>query len=73
MGMVDRAILLSDPKFQQENLHFIINVLLNNDYPLNFIFDMVNTRLKSLSNILQQKKTRTLNQKTLKNDSSSRF
>jgi len=54
--MVDRAILFSDPKFQQDNLHFVIKVLLNNDYLLNFIFDTVNTRLKFLSNVLQQQK-----------------
>jgi len=66
MGMVDRAILLSDPKFQQDNLHFIINVLLNNDYPLNFIFDTVNTRLKSLSIILQQTNSKTKPENTHK-------
>jgi len=59
MGMVDRAILLSDPKFQHDNLCFIINVLLNNDYPLKFIFDTINTRLKSFSNVLQQKNKNT--------------
>jgi len=57
--MVDRAILLSDPKFQHDNLCFIINVLLNNDYPLSFIFDTVNTRLKSFSNVLQQRNKNT--------------
>jgi len=45
MGMINRALLLSHPRFQQENLHFKINILLNNDliYPLKFIFDTINT------------------------------
>jgi len=59
MGMVDRAILLSDPKFQQDNLNFVIKVLLNNDYPLKFIFNTFNTRLKSLSIVLKQQNNNT--------------
>jgi len=46
--MIDRALLLSHPRFQRDNLIFIINVLLNNDYPLRFIFDTINTRLKHM-------------------------
>jgi len=66
MGMVDRAILLSDPKFQHDNLCFIINVLLKNDYPLSFIFDTVNTRLKSFSNVYQKRNTNTESKDTQK-------
>ncbi|KYN29986.1 hypothetical protein ALC57_00554 [Trachymyrmex cornetzi] len=46
--MIDRAFLLSHPKFHNKNIVFIIETLLNNDYPLDFIFDNVNARLKSL-------------------------
>ncbi|KYN40025.1 hypothetical protein ALC56_05576, partial [Trachymyrmex septentrionalis] len=31
-----------------KNLTFIINILLDNNYPLNFIFDTVNQRIKNL-------------------------
>ncbi|KYM98813.1 hypothetical protein ALC62_10460, partial [Cyphomyrmex costatus] len=41
MGLVDRVILLSNPKFHFDNLCFIIKVLLENDYPLKFIFDNI--------------------------------
>ncbi|KYN15050.1 hypothetical protein ALC57_12739 [Trachymyrmex cornetzi] len=48
IGMIDRAFLLSYPKFHNKNIVFIIKTLLNNDYPLDFIFDNINARLKSL-------------------------
>jgi len=38
----DRAFLLSHPKYHQKNLELVINTLLNNDYPLSFIFDTIN-------------------------------
>ena len=40
--------MLSNPKFHQKNLEFVIEMLLNNDYPLTFIFKTINNRLKSL-------------------------
>jgi len=40
----DRVLLLS--KFHERNLHFVVDTLLNNDYPLNFIFNTINKRLK---------------------------
>ncbi|KYN27889.1 hypothetical protein ALC57_02707, partial [Trachymyrmex cornetzi] len=48
MGMVDRAFLLSVPKYHKKNLIFVIEILLNNDYPVDFIFNVMNDRLKSL-------------------------
>ena len=45
--LVDRTFLLSDFMFHTKNLIFIINVLLDNDYPLTFIFDIVQ-RIKNL-------------------------
>jgi len=44
--MADRALLLSQSRFYEKNLHFVINTLLNNDYHLNFIFNTINERLK---------------------------
>jgi len=47
-SLVDRAFLLSDFRFYSKNLTFLINILLDNDYPLTFIFDTVNQRIKNL-------------------------
>ena len=46
MDMLNRAVLLSDPKFHYSNIKFIICILLNNDYPAEFVFDTINSRLK---------------------------
>jgi len=43
--MVDRAFLLSHPKYHTKNLNFIIEIFLGNDYPLNFIFETIYSRL----------------------------
>jgi len=48
MSMIDRAFLLSHPRFHQKNLIFIIDTFLSNGYPLQFIFDTISMRLKSL-------------------------
>jgi len=48
LSLVDRAFLLSDFRFHTRNLTFIINILLDNDYLLSFIFDTVNQRIKNL-------------------------
>ncbi|KYN13632.1 hypothetical protein ALC57_14177 [Trachymyrmex cornetzi] len=48
MSMVDRAFLLSHPKYHYNNFIFIIKIFLENDYPLKFIFDTINSRLGSL-------------------------
>jgi len=44
-GMIDRAFFLLHPTFQQKNLEFVINVLLDNGYPLAFIFDKLRKRI----------------------------
>jgi len=57
IGMTDRAFLLSHPRYHQKNLELIFNSLLNNDYPLSFIFDTINSRLKYLlCNFISEKK-----------------
>jgi len=48
--LIDRIFLLSHPKFHQKNFAFIIRVLLENDYPLGFIFNAIESRIKSLIN-----------------------
>ncbi|KYM94598.1 hypothetical protein ALC62_14771 [Cyphomyrmex costatus] len=47
-SLVDRAFFLLDVSFHYKNFNFIINILLDNDYPLNFIFNTINQRLKYL-------------------------
>jgi len=46
--LVDRAILLSHPKFQQKNIELCIKILCENGYPLTIIFETINKRLKKL-------------------------
>ncbi|XP_029674258.1 uncharacterized protein LOC115242254 [Formica exsecta] len=48
MGLVDRAILLSHPRFQQKNLELVIKILLENGYPLSLIFKVLYRRLKKI-------------------------
>ncbi|KAL6416525.1 hypothetical protein ACFW04_013388 [Cataglyphis niger] len=50
MGLIDRAFRLFHPQFHQKNFNFIINILLNNNYPLDFIFLTLHNRLKYLFN-----------------------
>ncbi|KYN21604.1 hypothetical protein ALC57_06020 [Trachymyrmex cornetzi] len=47
-GIIDRAMLLSDEKFHKKNITFVINTLLRNDYPIEFIFDNISIRIKFL-------------------------
>ena len=47
-GMVDKLVLLSHPQFHRKNFICLINILLENNYPLNFIFAMISYRLKHL-------------------------
>lgn len=47
-GLVDRVFYLSNPVFHEKNIKFIINILLNNCYPLELIFRTIRERLKFL-------------------------
>jgi len=47
-GLIDRALLLSHPVFQQKNLEYAIKVLLDNAYPLDLIFQKTNHRIKDI-------------------------
>ena len=46
MSMVNRTFLLSHSKYHKDNFNFIIKTFL--DYPINFIFETINLRLRSL-------------------------
>jgi len=47
---VDRAVLLSHSIFHKKNHEFVINLLLDNGFSLNVIFNKINLRLKKLFN-----------------------
>jgi len=44
-SLIDRVIRLSHPEFHKTNFDFIINVLLDNGYPLDMIFSAIRKRL----------------------------
>jgi len=47
-SLVDHAIKLSHPIFHEKNLRLCIKLLLDNSYPLDMIFNRINSRLKKL-------------------------
>jgi len=65
MSIVVKTIVLSYPKLHENYLRFIVNIFLENDYPIKFIFDMINSRLKSL---LKRKTRRQANPDTINNE-----
>lgn len=71
LGMIDRAFLLSDPKFHRKNFELIVNILFMNDYPAGFIFETINSRIKHLINL--SKHTDTNNDTDTKNKKSPWF
>ncbi|KYQ46783.1 hypothetical protein ALC60_14208 [Trachymyrmex zeteki] len=46
IGMVDKIILLSHPRFHQKNLINAVNIFLNNGYSIQFIFSTMEKRIK---------------------------
>ncbi|KYM97737.1 hypothetical protein ALC62_11566 [Cyphomyrmex costatus] len=48
--LVDKAFLLSHPVFHKKNLKFIIDTLLLNDFPLDFIFANIKKRIYTIMN-----------------------
>jgi len=50
IGLIDRFFLLSHPEFHKKNLEHVIKILLNNDYPLYFIFNTIFKSIKQLVN-----------------------
>lgn len=47
-SLIDRALLLSYPEFHEKNIILCINMLLENGYPLQFIFDNIKKSIKKL-------------------------
>ncbi|KYN18252.1 hypothetical protein ALC57_09445 [Trachymyrmex cornetzi] len=47
IGLVGKVFSLSHPSFHSKNFKLIINILLNNDYPINFIFEHIKKRLRN--------------------------
>src|SRR5580765_4877079 len=47
-SLIDRAMLLSHPKYQEKNITLVINTLIENGYPLDFIFKYTHVRIKKL-------------------------
>jgi len=47
-GLIDRAFLLLHPRYHQKNIKFVIELLLENGYPFNLIFEKINNRIKTL-------------------------
>ena len=47
LGLVDKILNLSHPSFHEHNFDHIIKILLNNDYPLDFIFKIINNRIRA--------------------------
>lgn len=61
--MVDKIFSISSLQFHHKNIEFIIQTLLKNGYPLNFIFFTINKRLiynisyKNSGNTVKKKST----------------
>ncbi|KYN14638.1 hypothetical protein ALC57_13145 [Trachymyrmex cornetzi] len=43
-NFVDKVFYISHPNFHKKNLEFVVRILLENNYPLDFIFDTINKR-----------------------------
>jgi hypothetical protein len=48
MGLIDRAFIISHPKYHAKNLELIVRILLDNDYPIDLIFNTIRERLRCL-------------------------
>lgn len=46
--MIDRVLLLSHPTLQQENFKFMTQNLITNDYSLDFIFKIINNKIRNI-------------------------
>jgi len=54
-SLINRVILLSHPEFHKSIFDFIINVFLDNGYPLDLIFSSIRRRLQIKSHLNSQK------------------
>ncbi|KYN22420.1 hypothetical protein ALC57_05182 [Trachymyrmex cornetzi] len=51
-NLVDKFFYISHPQFHKKNFEFVVKILLENDYPIDFILDIINERVKTLINKL---------------------
>lgn len=63
-NLTDRCLLLSHPLFYNKNIRLIIEILLNNGFPLDLIFSKINQRIKYLvsNNVLLNRDNNVLTQ-----------
>ncbi|XP_018364761.1 PREDICTED: uncharacterized protein LOC108762315 [Trachymyrmex cornetzi] len=59
LGLIDKVILLSHPRFHRENFNKIISILLKNGYPLRLIFSTIKKRLQKKFQQLNNRNTST--------------
>jgi len=57
MNLTDKVLLLSNPDFQQKNFSLIINILLENNYLLEFIFSSIRKKLSVKFRLLNNHKS----------------
>ncbi|KYN09297.1 hypothetical protein ALC57_18593 [Trachymyrmex cornetzi] len=61
-SLIDRIIYVSHPNYHTLNISNMINTLLNNGYPLDFLFNTINNRIRSF---IHNKKLNQTNHKDL--------
>ena len=47
IGLLDRILFLSHPKFHENNIIALIKTLQQNGYPAKFLFKTINNRIKT--------------------------
>ena len=68
IGLFDKILFLSHPKFHHTNIDSLINTLLRNDYPLQFLFKTIKNRIKTLS---RKKNFNTINEHNINSNGNS--
>ena len=77
--LIDRVILLSHPKFYIKNISLATKILLDNNYPVDFVFNVFHERIKTLihrnkSSIIPNNNNKTKSSFTiLRNDCNGRM
>ncbi|KYN11463.1 hypothetical protein ALC57_16381 [Trachymyrmex cornetzi] len=54
-SLVDRTILLCNPIFFKKNIELIIQILKDNGYPIDFIFDSIRINVRILNNCINKR------------------
>ena len=66
-NLIDRSVKLSHPKFHNKNINLVRDILLANDYPLEFIEKNIKIRLKKFSHQTPNLNTNITNQGSCNN------